>query len=263
MLLGIGAGPAADSFVESRLQRDVLPCPLGRGLTDSLLGFSSVALSPGQKRRVRRRRVQDAWLVEGITALNSLGGQDRTVARDAPLNAGQHAAVRRLAAQYGAVGPRPPGATPAGSYLAIRGEERGYGASAGAGDRVGSVAAYREDALSLPAGRAGVLPLVDAVPDHLHEAVSSGLGLLRSPSEAAEAVKGAGFVPASEPSFARRPRLRGSFLHKLYLKGVIEVGTCRAVAGTFFVRKKGKKIRLIFDTRISNFHFFKSSSHVP
>jgi len=198
--------------------------------------------------------------VEGLRALSALGGQDRTVSNDAPLSTGQRAAVRSLAVLYGSVGTQPPGLTPAGAYLALRGEERGYGSGEGAEDRVGSVATYRESDLSLPSGRAGILQLSAATPDQLLDAVSSGAGLLRSPSEAAEAIAEAGITPATDPAFARRPRLRGSFLHQLFVKGVIEVGPSCAVAGTFFVRKKGKKIRLIFDTRVSNL-YFKNPHH--
>ena len=240
MSLGNRSGPATDVHVGLRVQRDVLPCPLGIGLTDALFGGAHAALSQSQRRRARRRRSEDAWLVEGLRALSALGGQDRTVSNDAPLSTGQRAAVRSLAVLYGSVGTQPPGLTPAGAYLALRGEERGYGSGEGAEDRVGSVATYRESDLSLPSGRAGILQLSAATPDQLLDAVSSGAGLLRSPSEAAEAIAEAGITPATDPAFARRPRLRGSFLHQLFVKGVIEVGPSCAVAGTFFVRKKGK-----------------------
>ena len=82
--------------------RDLLPLPTG-GTLKSLLAGAAPALSQSQRRRRRRQRVDDAWLMDGIASLNRLGCAPGAAAGPVP-TAAQVAAVKDLAASYGAVG---------------------------------------------------------------------------------------------------------------------------------------------------------------
>ena len=69
-----------DATVATGRQRDILPLPCSADAVACATDRSwQAAGSVGQKRNRRWRAKQDAWLVEGIRALNLLGGESRTL----------------------------------------------------------------------------------------------------------------------------------------------------------------------------------------
>jgi hypothetical protein len=59
-----------------------------------------------------------------------------------------------------------------------------------------------------------------------------------------------------DPSFRRRGFMYGQFLTELFEKGILEkTSVTKETVGAFFVPRKDKKMRLIFDTRRANAHF--------
>eukprot|EP00972_Heterocapsa_arctica_P067387 9946162-Heterocapsa_arctica.AAC.1 len=65
--------------------RDVLPLPTGQHCRAELAGYARVRdLSAGNRRRAREQRWQERWMLQGVEALNQLGGEGRSVKADAP-----------------------------------------------------------------------------------------------------------------------------------------------------------------------------------
>ena len=137
-------------------------------------------MTPSHHRRLRRQRAEERWLLEGVRALNELGGDGRVVEASSRLNAVQQQPVRHLAACYGSVPADPGDLDGPGAWKAIQGVSAGYGSEdllAGARTR------YQPGKLSLPRLRAGAVDLLAMVPPAEHILLSGGAGLLRARDE--------------------------------------------------------------------------------
>ena len=145
------------------VQRDILPLPVGSAHNDVLMGRSAGLLSVGQRRKARRARLDEAWLCDGIRALNQIGGRGEAAREELPLSAVQRATLRRLARLYGMVGRRPDDFSPLRAFEALQGMGTGYTDDVLAD---GGGVVYRRGAISLPRV-AGAVSLDAAVPRHL------------------------------------------------------------------------------------------------
>ena len=162
---------------------------------------------------MRRQRLQERWLRDGVTALDALGGRGAVASESALLAACQVAAVRHLAALYGSVGPPPPEYDPLRAWTALQGEGSGYAEDALA-DSFG--VCYQRGKVSLPQREAGLVELCDVVPPELHSVLVSGEGLLCSAVAADEALRAAGEACAMDPVLRRRGHDYGWFLGELF-----------------------------------------------
>jgi len=215
--------------------RDLLPIPLGAGLDTLLLGASAAGLSQSQRRRARRRRGQEGWLIEGLEALNDLGGGGAAVADDAPLTAAQSAAVRRLARVYGDLGAPPPGLDPLGAWTALQGNRSGYTEDVAGVAR----ATFQRGAVSLRQGNAGEVAVEDVLPEPLQKLLGGASGFLRSSAAAAEALAAVGVARAMDVKLARRGHDYGEFIGQLCDKGIVEpCSECAECVGLFILRSK-------------------------
>ena len=79
--------------------------------------------SHGQRAKAAKRRRQNSWVLDGIRALNWLGGQGRSVTEEAQLTMAQHVAVQRLACIYAAVPRATDAAAPQEAFKALWGGE--------------------------------------------------------------------------------------------------------------------------------------------
>ena len=160
---------AGDMAVTADLEvpRDVLPLPVGPRLDELLLGSQSVGLTGGGARKARRRRREEAWLREGVAALNMLGGRGVAPNEQAKPAACQVSAVRDLARTYGSVPPPPADHCPQRAYGVLLSSGSGYNDSVADGGCV----TYRRGAASLPQAGAGRIPLESVLPAALQSDV--------------------------------------------------------------------------------------------
>ena len=238
--------------------RDLLPLPAGAHCRGLLKGFAShCSSSSAAGRRLRRCRANDRWLLDGIGALNELGGEGRSVQPDARLSGPQQSAIRRLAAAYGRVPADVDKIDDPGAWKVIQGVKAGYGAhDLSAGAR----ACYQRGMLSLPSRQAGAVPLLGVAPPALQSLLVSGTGLLRSQDQVAELLAADGTNVAMDEKLACLGHEYGHFLLELFDKGIIEQAVAEHIkerTGAFCVKRKDSKLRLIFDTRRANFHFLE------
>ena len=198
--------------------RDLLPIPLGAGLSLALLGASSWLGSQSQRRRARRRRAHERWLIDALRALNDLGGQGRVVEQDAPLTAGQFEAVRRLARIFGSLRAPPLDLDPLGAWKLLQGNRSGYSDDSSVGV---VLATYKRGAVSLPSSQAGLVEIERLLPPPLQGMLKGDAGLLRSSASAAEQLELVGAARAMDTVLARRGRCYAEFLADLHDKGIV------------------------------------------
>ncbi|CAK0801949.1 unnamed protein product, partial [Prorocentrum cordatum] len=205
--------------------------------------------------RVTRRRGAASkhildWGDECINVLNDLyGHQDRPAV---PANAAQRHAVDHVESQVRALGKPPPEA----SFRegALRELLAGTGIYQ-TGD-LSSRRPYVKESISWPSPDLQPVPLTAC----LGEAESEWLGrwqstLLRPDKPtAAERTEFCPHAPFFDPSLFSKPLLYADFVAKLLARGMVELKRdCdAATVGCFFVAKKNKKLRVIFDTRYAN-----------
>ena len=137
--------------------RDLLPIPMGAELKSLLGSEAAWGTSTSAKRRAASRRRQDDWPIDGISALNELGGQGRHVPNRAPLTAAQRAAVRRLATTYGRWSPPVDRPSPHAARSTPQGLRPGYSEVEASGART----VYQRGSISLPKIGAGKVDLTD------------------------------------------------------------------------------------------------------
>ncbi|CAK0820381.1 unnamed protein product, partial [Prorocentrum cordatum] len=242
---------------DSLTQRDALPIPLSFEALQCLKGFSALdgELSLGQRRKAARCRRQERWMLEGVSALNELGGGGRLADSGGRLSLAQRSALQHLGEVYAAVPPKTEDCTSQEAFQALLGLRPGYADEPAIGARAG----YQRGRVSLPSGGAGRVDLVRLLPPHLQSALESGHGLLRSEQEASAALEEADVTCYVDGKLAQRGFDYGRFLLELYDAGIVEVLGYeldrKEETGVFFVPRKDDKLRLIFDTRRANCHF--------
>ncbi|CAK0849230.1 unnamed protein product [Prorocentrum cordatum] len=237
-------------------QRDALPIPLNSEALQCLKGFSALdgELSLGQRRKAARCRRQERCMLEGVAALNELGGGGRSAGGSGRLSLAQRSALQHLKGVYAAAPPRTEDCTNQEAFQALLGLRPGYADEPAIGARAG----YQRGRVSLPSGGAGRVDLVRLLPAHLQSALESGHGLLRSEQEATAALEEADVTCYVDGKLAQRGIDYGRFLLELYDAGIVEVLDYelerKEETGVFFVPRKDDKLRLIFDTRRANCH---------
>ncbi|CAK0878486.1 unnamed protein product, partial [Prorocentrum cordatum] len=242
---------------DSLAQRDALPIPLSSEALQCLKGFSALdgELSLGQRRRAARCRRQERWMLEGVAALNELGGGGRLAGSGGRLSLAQRSALQHLGEVYAAVPPKTEDCTNQEAFKALLGLRPGYADEPAIGARAG----YQRGRASLLSGGAGRVDLVRLLPPHLQSALESGHGLLRSEQEATAALEEADVTCYVDGKLAQRGIDYGRFLLELYDAGIVEVLDYeldrKEETGVFFVPRKDDKLRLIFDARRANCHF--------
>ncbi|CAK0911511.1 unnamed protein product, partial [Prorocentrum cordatum] len=238
---------------DSLTQRDALPIPLSSEALQCLKGFSALdgELSLGQRRKAARCRRQERWMLEGVAALNELGGGGRLAGSGGRLSLAQRSALQHLGEVYAAVPPKTEDCTNQEAFQALLGLRPGYADEPAIGARAG----YQRGRVSLPSGGAGRVDLVRLLPPHLQSALESGHGLLRSEQEATAALEEADVTCYVDGKLAQRGIDYGRFLLELYDAGIVKVLDYeldrKEETGVFFVPRKDDKLRLIFDTRIA------------
>ncbi|CAK0896604.1 unnamed protein product [Prorocentrum cordatum] len=242
--------------------RDLLPLPSGRCLADLLEGLSPAGLGVSRcaDRRRSRRRAAVAWLQDGISTLNVLGGRGEEWGPKVLPGAIQRQAVASLARAYFAVPLPPDDLTASGAWSALRGCGSGY---AVAGVVAGEFATYQRGRLALPAVGNQAIDLVRCLPDHYQKLLEDSGRAIRLPAvctkDVAAGVDELG--PAMDPILARSPIKYAEFLMSAYESGVVEPATeVRSFVGVFFVRKKDGSLRIIFDPRNTNSQFVPPDS---
>ncbi|CAK0888496.1 unnamed protein product, partial [Prorocentrum cordatum] len=168
-------------------RRDALPIPLNSEALQCLKGFSALdgELSLGQRRKAARCRRQERWMLEGVAALNELGGGGRSAGGGGHLSLARRSALQHLKGVYAAVPPRTEDCTNQEAFQAFLGLRPGYADEPAIGARAG----YQRGRVSLPSGGAGRVDLVRLLPAHLQSALESGHGSLRSEQEATAALE--------------------------------------------------------------------------
>ncbi|CAK0906122.1 unnamed protein product [Prorocentrum cordatum] len=206
---------------DSLTQRDALPIPLSFEALQCLKGFSALdgELSLGQRRKAARCRRQERWMLEGVSALNELGGGGRLADSGGRLSLAQRSALQHLGEVYAAVPPKTEDCTNQEAFQALLGLRPGYADEPAIGARAG----YQRGRVSLPSGGAGRVDLVRLLPPHLQSALESGHGLLRSEQEASAALEEADVTCYVDGKLAQRGFDYGRFLLELYDAGIVEV----------------------------------------
>jgi hypothetical protein len=237
-------------------QRDLFPLPhLDAGVSSTQRGQCSRAV---HRRHLRKSHAVD-WANDGIDALNWLSGRER-VLPGSPLPATCVSALDYFRDTYIAVGGPPPDDSPDGALRALLGSSRVY-----AQDR-SDIQPYTKDRVSWPSVGSAPVPIVPL----LDAADQPGLAgweqhLLRDPREAADARVQLGVRrPYSDPTLMSSPAQYGGFLREAYQRGLIRFrhrsGKCAALGVFFVIKKDGRSLRIIFDTRFLNCEFHKPPS---
>ena len=240
-----------DALGHSDRQRDIFPLPPLRRDHAGAAGRQDLS-------RVTRRRGEAAkhildWGDDCIDALNDLyGHQDRPAA---PANAGQRHAVDYVESRVRALGKPPPEAGFREGAL----RELLAGTGIYQTDDLSSRRPYVKESISWPSPDLQPVSLTSC----LSEAESEWLGrwqstLLRPDKPtAAERAEFCPHGPFFDPSLFSKPLLYADFVAKLLARGMVELKRdCdAATVGCFFVTKKNKKLRVIFDTRYANLFF--------
>ncbi|CAK0800855.1 unnamed protein product, partial [Prorocentrum cordatum] len=206
---------------DSLTQRGALPIPLSFEALQCLKGFSALdgELSLGQRRKAARCRRQERWMLEGVAALNELGGGGRLADSGGRLSLAQRSALQHLGEVYAAVPPKTEDCTNQEAFQALLGLRPGHADEPAIGARAG----YQRGRVSLPSGGAGRVDLVRLLPPHLQSALESGHGLLRSEQEASAALEEADVACYVDGRLAQRGFDYGRFLLELYDAGIVEV----------------------------------------
>ena len=227
---------------------ELVPLPVGPALDELLVGARAVGISQGQRRRLRRQRGQEAWLREGVVALNQIAGVASSDVAPAA-SAAQRAVISSLVRHYAAAPPPPADAgSPLRAWTALQGTRLGYSDQAVA---AGTRSRFERGMVSLPSGGAHV-ELHSLLPGHLQNRLN-GEGLWRDCAEARSLQDTLGNTRFVDPALADHPRHFGEFVSDFFRRGLIEPTlAAKEVCGMFFVRKKDGSLRLIWDTRISN-----------
>ena len=231
--------------VGSRSQRDILPLP-------HLVVPSRVqVLSRSVARRRLRLRHGIEWANTGIDALNSLSGFSG-VAPGLPGAAGQ-LCLNRLRQTYLDMG-SPPGE--ASGYEGALSEL--LASSAVYGDCRRDIRPYALDLVSWPRVGSAPVDLTSALPEADRLWIAGWKGhMLRDAADASAARDALGVSrPFCEPTLMAHGRTYAQFLLRLESCGMLRFRKASAgeygLLGAFFVAKKDKQIRLIFDTRFLN-----------
>ncbi|CAK0817574.1 unnamed protein product, partial [Prorocentrum cordatum] len=226
------------------------------------LSEESAVLKERRKAKEGRQlaRSTEAWLQDGISTLNVLGGRGEEWGPKVLPGAIQRQAVASLARAYFAVPPPPDDLAASGAWSALRGCGPGY---AVAGVVAGEFATYQRGRLALPAVGNQAIDLVSCLPDHYQKLLEDSGRAIRLPAVctrgAAAEVDGLGL--AMDPILARSPSKYAEFLMSACESGVVEPATeVRSFVGVFFVRKKDGSLRIIFDPRRTNSQFVPPDS---
>ncbi|CAK0851969.1 unnamed protein product, partial [Prorocentrum cordatum] len=205
-----------------------------------------------RRRGAATKRILD-WGDECIDALNDLHGhQDRPAV---PANAAQRHAVDHVESQVRALGKPPPEA--GFREGALRELLAGTGIYQ-TGD-LSSRRPYVKESISWPSPDLQPVPLTACIGEAESEWLGRWQSTLLRPDKptAAERTE---FCPHGlffDPSLFSKPLLDADFVAKLLARGMVELKRdCdAATVGCFFVAKKNKKLRVIFDTRYANLFF--------
>ena len=95
-------------------------------------------------------------MLDGLRALNDLGGEGRVISSTAPLSGAQKLSVQHLRQLYHSVGRSPASATPERAWNELIGTDSGY-----CDVPVRNVKTYQRGLVKLPPAKAQLAPLVD------------------------------------------------------------------------------------------------------
>ncbi|CAK0886571.1 unnamed protein product, partial [Prorocentrum cordatum] len=247
--------PARASWVaESRRGESAIPYGRWKVREERLLercadpGAASGLSAAGAQAQARGRgrvRRQGRWVLEGVAALNELGGGGRAAGCGGRLSLAQRSALRHLAEVYASFPPKTEVCANQEVFQALLGLRPGHADE----PAIGAKAGYQRRKVSLPSRGAGKVDFVRLLPLHPQSALESGHGLLRSAQEALAALDEADVT---------------CFLLELFEAGIVEVldyeSERKEETGIFFAPRNDDKLRLIFDTRRANCHF-KAPEH--
>jgi hypothetical protein len=134
-----------------RTPRDLLPLPVGQDLDIVIERLRLEQGASSRRRRLHETEKGDAWLAEGIGALNTLGGRGQRFQAERPSEA-QFAAIDRLRGHYQYVSRLLDLPDPGEAWRELVHAKSGYAPEAGAlgVGSAGKVATYREGAVKLP-----------------------------------------------------------------------------------------------------------------
>ena len=207
------------------------------------------------KRRVSKVLYNETWCAEGACTLNELSGAPFSGdVQPCPPNAAQSAALAHLSSLYARVPAPPSEFTPAGAFKELCGSASRYCPSPAA-----KTARCCMDNVSWPPSGSSPVNVSELLEgdDHLDACLWRDR-VLKAPEERSAYRESRDRVkPYLEPSLVRRRPVYASFLHHLFLSGMIRFRPrCESYLGIFFVVKKSGKLRIIFDTRDVN-NFFR------
>ncbi|CAK0854752.1 unnamed protein product, partial [Prorocentrum cordatum] len=222
------------------VQRDALPIPLDSETLHYMKGFSALngELPLGQRRKAARCRRQERWMLEGVAALNELGGGGRAAGCGGRLSLAPRSALRHLAEVHASSPPKTEVRANQEAFQALLGLRPGYADE----PAIGAKAGYQRGKVSLPPRGAGKVDLVRLLPLHLQSALGSGRGLLRSEQGAFAALDEADVACYVDSELAQRGIDYGRFLLELFEAGIVEVldyeSERKEETGIFFAPRK-------------------------
>lgn len=232
---------------DSRAPRELLPLPL--------FAESSAWREGGRggrrgRQRVNRRHTAIEEANDAISAVNWCYGSSSPSL--APPTAAQQEAMAHILRQVKSDGAPPSDLTPQAALEELLGGAAGYGGDSSL------VAPYDKDLLSLPQLGAAPTPLESALDgDPLHSLVRFEDVMLKDDEEwGMECERGGHVSPYFDATLARSRAEYKDFVRRLSEAGLVRFG-CRSqvVVTPFFVYKKDRRRRVIFDCRPANRRF--------
>jgi hypothetical protein len=186
-------------------------------------------------RRKLRRSHCLAWINDGITALNELGGRGLVADSSSSISLAQRQCLDSISDAYHKVGPPPDTAYPDGALSELLRSSRFYDVERRDIQPYTKGRMAWPDVGSTPIDLESNLPVADRhlVADWQHH-------LLASPAEAAASATAAGIVrPYLDPALVANPRVYGDFIRELSDRGL--VGFCKGSSDSrgalgFFLR---------------------------
>ena len=226
------------------LSRELLPFPAPFPNAPCLR--SAHNRSRGVRRRLHATGAWQQWANSGVSAINSLAGLGPSTSRDkTPLQ------LSRIVDANKDVGQPPSSLSPAGALRELCRESLPY-LTEDAGP-----ASFKPGLVALPELSQTACQSESALcSEHRDRLDGAGSTLLNSVDATQRALLDADLEkPYVDPAF-RSPKVYGQFLSDLSKRGII----CfklngKSYLGMFFVHKKDGKVRLIFDTRLTNCYF--------
>jgi len=228
------------------MQKSLLPLPVP---FPSVRWPTHSNVSRSILRRAHSKMGWQSWANQGICTVNQLNGVPGDP-RARP-NRAQTAALSQFCSEYKSMGKPPDQLTPAGAFTELCHDSLPYIADGG------GPAPYDRNKLSLPnMDSTPVAPECNLCLEHSNTLRGKGVPMLRSVSQAAEAVADSGLSRPHVDSAFFCPRTYATFLCNLESRHLLEWQSGgESLLGVFFVHKKDGRLRVIFDTRIVNCYF--------